>query len=184
MLPYPPFSCLLDHSFLASFVSSLSSVQPLNAAVPKRLVLEPFFSYTFSILPQAPCTHCSSSLELPFLPPLLSNFSSFFFSTPVHGLHVLDHALFSRYTLCFPTSLLFFFNLFYLFIYFWLCWVFVAAWGLSLVTVSGGYSSLWCAGFSLRWLLLLRSLISRCTGFSSCGSRALERRLSSCGTRA
>ena len=27
--------------------------------------------------------------------------------------------------------------------------------GLSLVAVSGGYSSLRCAGFSLRWLLFL-----------------------------
>ena len=34
-----------------------------------------------------------------------------------------------------------------LFIYFWLCWVFLAARGLSLVAGSGGYSSLWCAGF-------------------------------------
>ena len=29
--------------------------------------------------------------------------------------------------------------------------------GLSLVVASGGYSSLWGAGFSLRWLLLLQS---------------------------
>ena len=43
---------------------------------------------------------------------------------------------------------------------------------------------MWCAGFSLRWLLLLRSTGSRHTGFSRCGSRALERRLSSCGARA
>ena len=56
-------------------------------------------------------------------------------------------------------------------IYFWLCWVFVAVRGLSLVVVSGGYSSLRCAGFSLRWLLLLQSTGSRCMGFSSCGSR-------------
>ena len=35
----------------------------------------------------------------------------------------------------------------YLFI-FGLCWVFVAVLGLSLVAVSRGYSSLWCAGFS------------------------------------
>ena len=69
----------------------------------------------------------------------------------------------------------------YLFIYFWLHWVFVAAHGLSLVVVSGGYSLLWCAGFSLRWLLLLQSTGSRRTGFSSCGLWALERRLSSCG---
>ena len=31
-----------------------------------------------------------------------------------------------------------------------------------------GYSSLRCAGFSLRWLLLLRSTGSRHAGFSSC----------------
>ena len=41
-------------------------------------------------------------------------------------------------------------NLFILFIYFWLLWVFVAARGLPLVAVSGGYSSLRCTGFSLR----------------------------------
>ena len=51
-----------------------------------------------------------------------------------------------------------------LFIYFWLRWVFVAAHGLSLVAASGGYSSLWYAGFSLRWLLLLRSTGSRHVG--------------------
>ena len=66
---------------------------------------------------------------------------------------------------------LFFINLFY-FIYFWLHWVFVAAHGLSLVVASGGYSSLPYAGFSLRWLLLLRSMGSRRMGFSSCGTRA------------
>ena len=33
-------------------------------------------------------------------------------------------------------------NLFILFIYFWLSWVFVAARGLSLVALSGGYFSL------------------------------------------
>ena len=64
------------------------------------------------------------------------------------------------------------------------CCVFVAAHWLSLVAVSRGYSLLWCTGFSLRWFLLLRSLGSRHVGFSSCGSRALERRLSSCGARA
>ena len=47
---------------------------------------------------------------------------------------------------------------------------------------AGGYSSLQCAGFSLRWLLLLWSTGSRGSGFSSCGSQALERRLSSCGS--
>ena len=41
-----------------------------------------------------------------------------------------------------------------LFTYFSLHWVFVAARGLSLVAASGDVSSLRCAGFSLRWLLL------------------------------
>ena len=75
----------------------------------------------------------------------------------------------------------FFLYKFILFIYFWPRWVFVAVCGLSLVATSGGYSSLRCAGFSLWWLLLLRSTGSRSAGFSSCGSQALERRLTSCG---
>ena len=74
-------------------------------------------------------------------------------------------------------SILFFFFLFLYFIYLFfgrLRWVFVAARGLSLVVASGGYSSLWCAGFSLQWLLLLWSTGSRCMGFSSCSTRAQQ----------
>ena len=78
-------------------------------------------------------------------------------------------------------DLFFFFNFFIFFIYFWLHWVFVAVHALSLVVANGDYSSLRCTGFSLWWLLLLRSTGFRCTGVSSCGSQALERRLSSCG---
>ena len=62
--------------------------------------------------------------------------------------------------------------------------LFLAARGLSLVAASGSYSSLRCVEFSLQWLLLLRSTGSRRAGFSSCGSRALERRPISCGARA
>ena len=47
----------------------------------------------------------------------------------------------------------------FLFIYLWLFWVIVAAYGLSLVAVSRGYSLLLCKGFSLRWLLLLPSTV-------------------------
>ena len=98
-----------------------------------------------------------------------------------------------------PWGLSFFLSIYlsiYLFIYFWLSWVFVAAHELSLVVASGGYSSLQCAGFSLRWLLLLQSTGSRrlgsvvvasvvvARGLSSCGFWALECRLSSCGARA
>ena len=62
----------------------------------------------------------------------------------------------------------------YLFIYFWLPWVFVAVRGLSPVVASRSYSSLRCAGLSLWWPLLLRSMGSRCTGFSSCGKSAQQ----------
>ena len=51
-----------------------------------------------------------------------------------------------------------------LFIYLWLCWVFVSVRGLSLVAASGGHSSSWCAGLSLSQPLLLRSTGSRCAG--------------------
>ena len=71
-------------------------------------------------------------------------------------------------------DLFFFYKLIYLFIYFWLRWVFIAVRGLSLVVVSRGYSSFKCTVFSLRWLLLLRSMGSRRTGFSSCGMQAQQ----------
>ena len=60
----------------------------------------------------------------------------------------------------------------YLFIYFWLCWIFIALLGLSLVVASRGYSLLWCVGFFLWRLLLLWSTGSRCAGFSGCSLRA------------
>ena len=44
-----------------------------------------------------------------------------------------------------------------LFIYLWLCWVFVSVRGLSPVAASGGHSSSRCAGLSLSRSLLLRS---------------------------
>ena len=48
----------------------------------------------------------------------------------------------------------------------------VAVRGLSLVAASRVCSLLWCAGFSLQWLLLLQSTGSRHAGFSSCASWA------------
>ena len=58
------------------------------------------------------------------------------------------------------------FNFFkiYLFIYFWLCWVFVSVRGLSLVAASGGHSSSRCVGLSLSRPLLLWSTVSRRAG--------------------
>ena len=70
----------------------------------------------------------------------------------------------------------FFFNLF---IYFWLCWVFVSVRGLSPVAASGGPSLSQCTGLSLSQPLLLRSTGSRRAGsvvvahgpscFTACG---------------
>ena len=54
-------------------------------------------------------------------------------------------------------------------------------------SLSGGYSLLQCAGFSLRWFLSLWSTGTRCAGFSTCGtwaqlcsSRAPAHRLGGC----
>ena len=52
----------------------------------------------------------------------------------------------------------------YLFIYFWLCWVFVSVRGLPPVAASGGHSSSRCVGLSVSWPLWLRSTGSRRTG--------------------
>ena len=66
------------------------------------------------------------------------------------------------------TGLFFFLNelffFFKLFIYLWLCWVFVSVRGLSPVAASGGHSSSRCTGLSLSRPLLLRSTSSRRAG--------------------
>ena len=73
-------------------------------------------------------------------------------------------SLFSSLCL-FCIVLFFFFNKFiYLFIYIWLCWVFVSVWEFSLVAASRGHSSSRCAGLSLPRPLLLRSTGSRRAG--------------------
>ena len=70
-------------------------------------------------------------------------------AVPVNGAHTV---LFSSVPRCGLSSFFFFLILF---IYFWLRWVFITVHGLSLVAASRGYSSLWCAGFSLQWLLFV-----------------------------
>ena len=73
----------------------------------------------------------------------------------------------------------------------WLCWVFVAARRLSLVAVSGGTlrCGVWashCGGLSCcgAWALGTQTSLVVACRLSSCGLRALELRLSSCGPRA
>ena len=53
--------------------------------------------------------------------------------------------------------------------------------GFSLVVARGGFVVVHGV---MQWLLLLQSVGSRRAGFSSCGLKALECRLSSCGARA
>ena len=79
----------------------------------------------------------------------------------------------------------------YLFIYFWMRCVFVAVRGISLVAASGatfrcGAWASHCSGFSCCGARALgaRASVVVARGLSSCGSWALELRLSSCGTRA
>ena len=68
-------------------------------------------------------------------------------------------------------STIFFFKI-NLFIYFWVCWVFVSVRGLSPVAASGGHSSSRCAGL----FTVAASLVAE--------HRLQTRRLSSCGSRA
>ena len=63
-----------------------------------------------------------------------------------------------------PLFCLFCFLIIYLFIYLWLCWVFVSVQGLSLVVANGDHSSSRCAGLSPSRPLLLRSTGSRRAG--------------------
>ena len=69
-----------------------------------------------------------------------------------------------QHIFCFVLLFCFFFFSAYLFIYFWLCWVFVSVRGLSLVVASGGHPSSRCTGLSLSLPLLLRSTGSRRAG--------------------
>ena len=91
-------------------------------------------------------------------------------------------------------SLISVFFLIYLFIlfYFWLRWVFIAVRRLFLwlqragATLRCGVWASYCSGFSRCGARALgtRASVVVAHSLSSCGSRALECRLSSCGARA
>lgn len=65
---------------------------------------------------------------------------------------------------------------------FYLCWVFVAECGLSLIVQSGSYSHLG-RGFSLQWLLLWQSAGFVAHRLRGCSLWAPKYRLSSCSRR-
>ena len=66
-------------------------------------------------------------------------------------------------------------------IYFWLCWVFVAVKAFLQLQRVGITLQLWCTGFHGSGFPGCGAWALGCTGFSSCSSRALQCRLSSCG---
>ena len=129
-----------------------------------RLSLPPFpiLANDSTVLHETQTRNWDGILDIPLPRPHRSD------SSPSH-VHSSSTIKLESNLFCFVFFLI---NLFILFIYFWLRWVFIAARGLSLVTASGGYSSLRCSGFSLRWLLLSRSTGSRRAGFCSCGTWA------------
>ena len=65
------------------------------------------------------------------------------------------------------------------FIYFWLCWVFVAPWAFLQLWGAGATLQSQPVGFSLWWLLSLWRTCSTVCRLSSCGFWALECRLES-----
>ena len=69
-----------------------------------------------------------------------------------------------------------------LFTYFWLCWVFVATCRLSLVAVCRLSQCSSLSRCRAQTVDTQASVVVAC-GLSSCGSRALEHRLSGCGSR-
>ena len=95
--------------------------------------------------------------------------------------HMMGHAIILLKDISLLATFSFFLLiLFKIFVYFWLCWVFVVLHELSLVVVSEGYSLLQYMGLSLRCLLLWSTGLWY-MGFSSCSTWSLERRLSNCG---
>ena len=92
----------------------------------------------------------------------LTTSQRFYLQIPSHWGFGFQHTSF--FVFCFfnkVTCLSFFL---YLFIYLWLCWVFVSVRGLSPVVASGGHSSSRCAGLSPSRPLSLRSTGSRRAG--------------------
>ena len=74
----------------------------------------------------------------------------------------------------------------HVYIYFWLCWVFVAAWAFLSVQRVGATLQLWCTGFILWYHLLQRSTGSSvwASVVAGQGSRSVAHRFQSTGSTA
>ena len=78
----------------------------------------------------------------------------------------MSHFYFTRKSILSKFMAIILFKSFYLFIYFWLCWVCFAALEFPLVASIGSYSLVAALGlgFSFQWLLLLQSTGSKAGG--------------------
>ena len=88
-------------------------------------------------------------------------------SRSINVLSFHNGGVYENLGVCFTIFLLI--NFIYLFIYFWLHCVFIAARGLSLFVASSSCSPLQCVGLSAWWPLSLQSTGSKHAGVSSCG---------------
>ena len=111
-----------------------------------------FFKENFISYELFSCNHVQ--LKMSKFPCFLQKKNLFFFFFK-EKLLVTDHERWFFFFLIISTFLI----IIYLFI--WLCWVFVSVRGLSLAAASGGHSSSRCVGLSLSWPLLLWSTGSR-----------------------
>ena len=82
---------------------------------------------------------------------------------------------------CIGKRILLFLTILFIYFNFWLYWVFIVAKVFLELQQEGTALQLQCAGLPLWWLLSLQSMSSRAGRLSSCGSQALEHKLSSCG---
>ena len=95
------------------------------------------------IEPRSPAMQVDSLLSEPYLPTISHSWCFLFF-------------LFSKSK--FPSGIIYFQSeqLLFAFIYFCLCWVFIAMWGISLVAAIGGYSLVAVC----RLLIVMASLVA------------------------
>ena len=100
----------------------------------------------------------------------------------IEKIKVLKRPSTCYHTHIYPSTCIF--KNFFVFIYFWLRWVFVAARGFSLVVVRKGHFLLQCTGFSFCWLFLLQNTGFSMRGFSTCSLYDPEHGLNSCDIQA